>query len=84
MGQELNYDLEINRVVREIKKQKAKNVLLQLPEGLKYYAPKIVDEIESKTKANCFIWLNSCYGACDLPRAENIDLIVQFGHNRLL
>ncbi len=83
MRQESNYDLEINRVLREIKEQRAKKVLLQFPEGLKSQAFGIVKEIESKSKAECFIWLGSCYGACDLPdlHGAKIDLLVQFGHS---
>ena len=80
-----NYDLELSRIIREIKKEKAKKVLIQLPEGLKNRALRIVNEIESQTNAMCFIWLGSCYGACDIPHIENIkfDLLVQFGHSPL-
>jgi 2-(3-amino-3-carboxypropyl)histidine synthase len=83
---ELNsdYNLEIERVVSEIRKQHAKLVCIQLPEGLKPLALKITTEIESKTKAKCLIWMNSCFGACDVPNLDHIkpkiDLIVQWGH----
>lgn len=81
------YELEIDRVVREIKKSYAKKVLLQFPEGLKPYAQVIADEIESRTdgKVDCFIWLGTCFGGCDVPlEVENlgVDLIVQFGHSK--
>ena len=39
----MEYDLELDRVVNEIKKQKAKRVLVQLPDGLKPKAKEIVD-----------------------------------------
>jgi 2-(3-amino-3-carboxypropyl)histidine synthase len=86
MRHEMNYDLEINRIINTVKKEKAKKILIQLPEGLKIHALKIVNEIESKTSAECFIWLGSCYGACDLPELGNIkiDLLVQFGHSGFL
>lgn len=73
------YDLEIEKVIRTIKKEKAKIVCLQLPEGLKPEALRLVDIIEAKTSAKCLIWLGSCYGACDLPPVD-VDLIIQFGH----
>jgi len=84
---EIEYNLELERVANTIKKQKAKRVLIQLPDGLKQYATQIVDELKNKfkIKSDIFIWLDSCYGACDIPIAESeklkIDLIVQFGHS---
>jgi 2-(3-amino-3-carboxypropyl)histidine synthase len=83
------YDLELERIVNEIKKSKAKLVLLQFPDGLKPYATSVVDYLKNKTKAEFIIWLGSCYGACDLPVGlerikPKINLIVQFGHSELL
>lgn len=82
------YDLELERIVKEIKNNKAKNVVLQFPDGLKQYANIVVDYIEEKTNSNIIVWLGSCYGACDYPLhlenlegKEKIDLVVQFGHN---
>lgn len=76
------YDLELDRIVKEIKKQNAKRVCIQLPDGLKSKAIEIADFIENKTKATCLIWLGSCFGACDIPPIKqlNIDLLIQFGH----
>ncbi len=81
----MDYNLEIEKVIKAIKKQKAARVLIQLPEGLKTRAPKLAEEIESKTKAQVLIWIGSCYGACDLPQdleKLNIDLVIQFGHSQ--
>ena len=81
----MKIDLEIKKVIQVIKKKKAKTVLLQFPEGLKAKAIKIASEIEKKTKAKVFVWLNSCYGACDLPLLgfleKKIDLVFSFGHS---
>jgi len=78
------YDLELKKIVKTIKKEKAKRVLLQFPDGLKPYSTIIADEIEEKTKAEILIWLGDCFGACDVPNVFNlkqkIDLIIQFGH----
>ena len=81
------YDLELERIVDEIKNNKAKLVLLQFPDGLKSYAPAVVDFLKEKTGAEFLIWFGSCFGACDIPVGlENmkIDLVIQFGHNEFL
>lgn len=85
--QEINeiYDLEIPKIVKTIKKQKAKKILLQFPDGLKPYAQVIADEIENKTNSQCFIWMESCFGGCDVPIETGnlgINLIIQFGHSK--
>jgi len=85
--QEINqiYNLEISKIVKTIKKQKSKKTLLQFPEGMKPYAQTISDEIEKQTNTKTFIWMNSCFGACDIPtntKKLGIDLIIQFGHSK--
>lgn len=78
------YDLELDKIIKTIKKQKAKRVLLQFPEGMKPYAQEICDYIENKSNCQCFIWLDSCFGACDVPievEKLKVDLIIQFGHS---
>ena len=86
---EEKYDLELDRIIKEIKKSKAKFVLLQFPDGLKPYATAVVDYLREKTKAEFLIWLGSCYGACDTPVGieklkPKIDLVIQFGHNAMM
>ena len=76
----MKYDLEIDRAVEEIKRTKAKKVCLQLPDGLKRFADEIQKAIEQKTSANVFIWMGSCYGACDTPKID-VDLLIQWGHS---
>lgn len=81
---EPEYDLELERVVGEIKKANAKLVCIQLPDGLKPEAKRISEELEKQTGANILIWLGSCYGACDVPLSIenlNVDLLVQWGHS---
>jgi 2-(3-amino-3-carboxypropyl)histidine synthase len=83
------YDLELKRVVSEIKKAKAKLILLQFPDGLKPYATAVVDYLENETNAEFLIWLGTCFGACDTPLEveklkPRVDLIIQFGHNEMM
>jgi len=83
------YDLELAVVIDKIKKNKAKLVLLQFPDGLKPYATAVVDYLQEKTNAEFLIWFGSCFGACDTPVGleklkPKIDLVIQFGHNELM
>ena len=74
------YDLELDKVVERIKKEKAKTVCVQLADGLKPRATEITDYLKRKTNAEIFIWMESCFGACDVPELD-VDLLIQFGHN---
>lgn len=76
---ELNPQLE--KAVEKIKSSQPKTVLIQLPDGLKPKAQEIKQELQKHTPAKIYFWLNSCYGACDIPKIENIDLLIQFGHS---
>jgi len=80
----MTYELELERVVKEIKENKAKKVCVQLPNGLKSKATEIVTYLEEKTNANVFIWLGSCFGACDYPveLKDKVDLLIQWGHSK--
>ena len=77
------YDLELERVVKEIKKQRAKTVCVQLPDGLKPKAKEIVDKIEKETFVKVVIWAGSCFGGCDVPELKGkVDLVIQWGHSK--
>lgn len=79
------YKIEFSKLIKEIKRQKAERVLVQLPDGMKHKANRIVDHIEQDTNAKAFIWFGGTFGSCDLPLGMdvlNIDLVVQWGHNR--
>lgn len=76
------YQLELDKVVAEIQKVSAKNVMIQVPDGMKPEATTIVKELEEKTGANVMIWFGACWGSCDLPpEIKDVDLLVQFGHS---
>jgi len=81
----MQYDLELDRVVKEIRNQKAKTVCIQLPDGLKQKAKEICDRIKKDTNAEALIWLGSCFGACDVPNLDkldkDVDLLIQWGHS---
>lgn len=80
----MEYDFEEERVVEEIKKRNARRVLLQLPEGLKKEAFKILEDVKGKTKAELIFSGRGCWGGCDLAVEEakkiKADLLIHFGH----
>ncbi len=79
------YDLELPKLIEEITKNNHKQIVLQFPDGLKYYAKEVVDELKSKTSdVNFFIYFGPCFGACDVPlhlKQLNFDMCVQWGHS---
>ena len=79
-----SYDLELNKVIERIRKDNAKMVCIQLPDGLKPRAKEIKDAIEKNTGADSIIWMGSCFGACDVPlqvERLGVDLLIQWGHS---
>jgi len=80
------YNLELEKTIEQIKNSKAKQILIQLPDGLKPQAQEIVEEIEGAVGDCCvFIWAGDCFGGCDIPLEVGnlgVDLIIQFGHNK--
>ena len=78
------YNLELPKLVEEINKNEYKLIVLQFPDGLKYYANEVVDELREKTDAEFFIYFGPCFGACDVPmhlKELNFDMCVQWGHS---
>lgn len=78
------FNLELDKVADRIKKDNAKTVCIQLPDGLKPLGKDIADELHKKTNATIILWAGSCYGACDLPievERLGVDLLVQWGHS---
>ncbi len=81
------FELEEKRLEEEIKKHRAKRVLLQLPNGLKPEGPRLAAAIE-RTGATAIISGDPCYGACDIALSEaqdlDVDLIVHYGHTAMI
>jgi 2-(3-amino-3-carboxypropyl)histidine synthase len=81
------FDFEEERLAKEIRKHKAKRVLIQLPEGLKPYALRIAAIVES-VGAQALTSADPCYGACDLAvhdaQTLQADLIIHYGHTEMI
>lgn len=78
------YDLELPKLIEEINKHEHKLVVLQFPDGLKYYADEVVDTLKEGTSAQFFIYFGPCFGACDVPlhlKELDFDMCVQWGHS---
>jgi 2-(3-amino-3-carboxypropyl)histidine synthase len=81
------FDFEEERIKQEIAKLGARRVLIQLPEGLKPEGIHLAKIVE-KVGALPIVSADPCYGACDVATAEaedlGVDLIVHFGHSKLV
>ncbi len=85
MNADYEYDLELDRIVSEIKNQKPSTILLHLPDGLKPKAEDIQDYIQRECEdVKILIWAGSNFGACDLPvdvQRAGVEIIFHFGHS---
>lgn len=78
------YNLQLEQAIEKVKKENAKLVCIQLPDGLKPKAKEVKEAIETATNAKVLIWLGSCFGACDWPSGLNtvgVDLLIAWGHS---
>ncbi|KAF9490556.1 diphthamide synthesis protein [Pleurotus eryngii] len=83
-----NYSFEIHKTIHHVRKNKAKMVGLQMPEGLQMFACTISDIIERFTDALTVIMGDVTYGACCVDDytavALGCDLLVHYGHSCLV
>ena len=74
----------IRELVGEVKARNAKRVLVQVPDGLLWKTQEILDALYA-AGIQAFMWLEPCYGACDLRDVEaerlGCDLLVNVGHS---
>ena len=78
----MDFNINFKKLKEKIKKSNAKNVLIQLPDGVKEKYSIFENELKTKN-VNLFFWADSCFGACDIPtftKEIGIDLIIHFGH----
>jgi 2-(3-amino-3-carboxypropyl)histidine synthase len=79
------YDFRLDEVAAWIRSFNARTVAIQMPEGLKIHAQRIVHQLEVDTGATFLIIGDPCYGACDYTAryASYADALVQFGHSEI-
>jgi len=79
----MEFELELDKAIDSIKKNKAIKVCIQLPDGLKPKAQEITDKIREETNSEVLIWAGSTFGACDIPleiERLDVDLLIHWGH----
>ena len=78
------YNIDLEKAVKIIKEKDYKQVVLQVPEGLKSHFSKFVEFLENETNASIIISADPCFGACDVVNSEfknlNVDFVIQIGH----
>jgi len=80
---------KLYELVRKVRENGARRMLLQVPEGLKTRSLDIADMLEKglKNRAEVLVSCDPCYGSCDLMDAEakelGCDLLVHVGHTEL-
>ena len=83
-----NYNFEIHKTVWNIKKNGAKRVGLQMPEGLLIYSLIVADILEQFCQAEVIVMGDVSYGACCIDdytaRALGCDFIVHYAHSCLV
>ncbi|KAI0265105.1 diphthamide synthesis protein [Gloeopeniophorella convolvens] len=83
-----NYSFEIHKTIHHIRKNGAKMIALQMPEGLQMFACTIADIIERFTDALTVIMGDVTYGACCVDDytavALGCDMLVHYGHSCLV
>tara|TARA_Y100000310_G_C19962417_1_gene481806 strand:+ start:217 stop:477 length:261 start_codon:yes stop_codon:yes gene_type:complete len=83
MTNTLELNLELDKVISEIEMNNHKNILIQLPDGLKPKANEIQSKLLEKfSDLIITFWAGDCYGACDTPNVTGFDLFVAFGHSK--
>jgi len=80
------YNLDLKKVIKQIRDLGAKLVGLQFPDGLKIQASKVAQQIESETGATAIISADPCFGACDPSDGKMtnlVDILIHYGHTAL-
>ncbi len=79
------YDFHLEEVATWILSIGAGRVAIQLPEGLKTNASKILSELEERTGSNFVLIADPCFGACDFPTDFDrfAEALIQFGHSEI-
>ncbi len=73
--------LDLESVLPELQRRKAKRIGIQIPDGLKYRCEKIAEFFESRGY-EVVISGSACYGACDvdLDLLRDVDVLLHLAH----
>ncbi len=79
------YYYDIESITKLIRSKKAKNILLQVPEGLKALAYSLLDELKDRLKdVEIHMDLSPSYGSCliDTDVTSSYELVINLGHEK--
>lgn len=83
-----NYNFELHKTVWNIRKNNAKRVALQMPEGLLIYSLVISDILEQFCQVETIVMGDVSYGACCIDdytaRVLDCDFIIHYAHSCLV
>jgi 2-(3-amino-3-carboxypropyl)histidine synthase len=75
---------DTKRIISDLKKRKARRILVQVPEGLKTRVQEFATKLE-EAGFQAIVSVDPCYGACDLRDYEakqlGCDLLLHVGHS---
>lgn len=79
------YLVDYSAIAAYATRRKASKIAIQLPEGLRTFAPSIAARIATDTGSEVTVDADPCFGACDIPSHlfSQADLVVQFGHTEM-
>ena len=81
------YKLDLELAIKKINTKGYKQVVLQIPEGLKTYMSLFVNFFKEETSADVVVSADPCFGACDVVGSEfknmGVDFAVQVGHTEI-
>jgi len=81
------FDLEINKIKKEIKEDKNKYIGLELPEGMKKFISELSLYLEKELKKKVVISSEPCFGACDIKHHQfesvGIKTIIHMGNGAI-
>lgn len=78
-----DYELDLGSIQRELSSRKVRKVLIQLPEGLKRYYPKLAEYLRERFQVEVYLDAGPTYGSCllDSGRVGEYDLVLHVGHD---
>jgi 2-(3-amino-3-carboxypropyl)histidine synthase len=82
------FELEEEKLLRELPNINPRLILIQLPEGLKKEGFTLAQLIEDRTNIDVVVSADPCYGGCDVATDEasllGAELVVHYGHTPFL
>jgi 2-(3-amino-3-carboxypropyl)histidine synthase len=81
------YDLELDRIKKELGGIKNEHIGLEIPEGLRKFSNDLVNYLENHLLKKIIITADTCFGACDIKYYQfetlGINKIIHFGNERI-